>query len=341
MKKIAIDSRYIGKSGIGRVLSGILDNLDYDNYEFYLVGSNKLKDLYPKANVIEYDTDPFSKKGILKYPKEVNKCDLIFIPNFIIPYGIKIPVYTIIHDLIFLDMKDTTTNGFIDYTLKKHLFKRCVKKSKKIFCVSNFTIGRCKYYFPKYENKYILNYPGLSKEIIDYANNHERKINKDNTIIYVGNVKPHKGIDILLDVFNMLPENMYNLKIIGQKEKFLVGKEFDESKYKNVIFTGRLDDNELLDEIANAKYLIQPSLYEGFGIPPLEALCLGTKPLVSSIDVFKEVYKDLSVIYFKDKEELKDLLLNNNDNNISSLKELLSKYNYKKTTKTIFDNLEV
>ena len=142
--KIAIDSRYVGKSGIGRVLSGILDNLDYSKNEYYLVGSKKLEEMYPNAKVIVNETDPFSKKGILTFNKEINKiCDLILIPNFIIPYGIKIPVYSYIHDLIFLDMKDTTTSGFMDYTLKKHLFKRCVKKSKKIFCVSNFTIGRC------------------------------------------------------------------------------------------------------------------------------------------------------------------------------------------------------
>lgn len=340
--KIAIDARYIGKSGIGRVLSGILDNLDYDQNEYTLIGPKKVQEMYPKAKFLLNETDPFSKGGILKFNKEINKaCDLIFIPNFIIPYGIKIPVYTIIHDLIFLDMKETTTSGFVDYTLKKHLFKRCVKKSKKIFCVSNFTIGRCNYYFPKYKDKYILNYPGLSKEVIEYANNHERKANKDNTIIYVGNVKPHKGIDILLDVFNTLPENMYNLKIIGQKEKFLVGKEFDESKYKNVTFTGRLDDDELLDEIANAKYLVQPSLYEGFGIPPLEALCLGTQPIVSTIDVFKEVYKDLSVIFFKDKEELKEWLLKDNNSDISSLNDVISKYNYERVVKIILDNIEV
>ena len=131
------------------------------------------------------------------------------------------------------------------------------------------------------------------------------KRSKENNIIYVGNVKPHKGINILLDAFSKL-DNGYQLKIIGQKENFLVGSEFDESKYKNVVFTGRLSDDELLDEISKAKYLVQPSLYEGFGIPPLESIYLNTIPIISSIDVFKEVYKDLSVIFFTDTEDLKN-----------------------------------
>ena len=339
--KIAIDSRYIGKSGIGRVLSGILDNLDYSKNEYYLVGPKKLEELYPSAKVIINETDPFSKKGILTFNKEINKiCDLILIPNFIIPYGIKIPVYSYIHDLIFLDMKDTTTSGFMDYTFKKHLFKRCVKKSKKIFCVSNFTIGRCNHYFPKYKDKYILNYPGLSNSIIEYRKN-RKEVTKENNIIYVGNVKPHKGINILLDVFTNLNDNKYTLKIIGQKENFLVGINYDEDKYKNVVFTGRLDDDQLLDEISKAKYLVQPSLYEGFGIPPLEALYLDTLPVVSSIDVFKEVYKELSVIYFKDKEDLANIISKDNDMELTSPQKVLNLYNYERVVKTILDNIEV
>ena len=338
--RVAIDARYIGKSGIGRVLEGILDNLPYDKHSFCLIGPERLKEMYPKTEVIVNDTDPFSKRGILKFNKEINKfCDVILIPNFIIPYGIKIPVYSYIHDLIFLDMKETTTSGFIDYSLKKHLFKRCVKKSKKIFCVSEFTIGRCNYYFPRYKNKYVLNYPGLSKEIIEYGNKHNRLKEKDNTIIYVGNVKPHKGIDVLLDAFGKMNDSNLVLKIIGQKEKFLVGSSFDESKYQNVVFTGRLSDDELLDEMSKAKYLVQPSLYEGFGIPPMEAIYLGTTPIISSIDVFKEVYKDLSVIYFTDSNDLKEKLSSNIQIDLSKKEEVLDKYNYEKVVETIIKNI--
>lgn len=337
---IAIDSRYIGKSGIGRVLEGILDNLPYDKHNFYLVGPEKLKEMYPLSKVIINDTDPFSKKGILKFSKEINKiCDCILIPNFIIPYGIKIPVYSYVHDLLFLDMKDATTKGFLDYNIKKHLFNRCFKKSKKIFVVSKFTIDRCDHYYLKYHDKLILNYSGISKEIIN-SNIDIKNIKKENNIIYVGNVKPHKGIDILLDAFKKLNDKSLVLKIIGQKENFLVGSSYNEKDYKNVIFTGRLRDDELLNEIAKAKYLVQPSLYEGFGIPPLEALYLNTLPIISSIEVFKEVYKDLSVIYFNDSDELKSILSSNIKIELTKREELLKRYNYQNTVKTILENIE-
>lgn len=59
----------------------------------------------------------------------------MIIPNFIIPFGIKIPVHSVMHDLIFLDVKETV-NGKIDYKIKKYLLKRAMKKSKSIACVS-------------------------------------------------------------------------------------------------------------------------------------------------------------------------------------------------------------
>lgn len=51
--------------------------------------------------------------------------------------------------------------------------------------------------------------------------------------------------------------------------------------------------------IAEAKVLVQPSLYEGFGIPPLEALALGTPVIISDIDVFKELYPETLVNFFQ------------------------------------------
>ena len=340
MKKIAIDARYIGMSGIGRVLEGILDNISYDKYDVLLVGKVDLKNRYPKAKIIACDDNPYSKKGLLSFPKKVNECDCVFIPNFIIPFGIRIPVYTIIHDLIFLDMKNLTTNNAFDFLIKKNLLKRCVKRSKKIFVDSLFTLKRCNHYFPKYSDKLILNYPGLSKEIIEYANTHTNVVEKENSIVFVGNVKPHKGISILLDAFDELNNNDLTLKIIGKKEKFLVGIDFDESKYKNVVFTGRLSDEELLEEISKAKYLVQPSLYEGFGVPPLEAMYLGTIPVISNIEVFKEVYGELPVIFFNDKEELVDILSSGKIIELCPKEEIYNKYNFSKMTKILIDNIE-
>ena len=307
--KIAVDCRYLGKSGIGRVCQGILDHLDYNGHEYYLIGNEEKLKAYSSAHIIPDDGNPFSPKGLFSFPGKINQlCDCIIIPNFIIPYGIRIPVYCVMHDLIFLDLPKITAKGVIDYRIKRMLLKRCMKKAVRIACVSGFTKSRCEHYFPKYAEKCFVNYIGLSEEVLKFDTT---GIEKTNSIVYVGNVKPHKGLKTLIDAFHMLPKGMYRLKIIGEKDGFLVGMKEEDLQSDDVIFTGRLGDDQLLREIASAKFLVQPSLYEGFGLPPLEALYLGTQPIISDIPVFQEVYGDLPVIFFKtgDAKDLERAIL--------------------------------
>lgn len=337
--RIAIDCRYLGKSGIGRVCQGILDNLDYSAHEYVLIGNQKRLSAYPSARLISDDGNPFSAKGLFSFPKEINRdCDCIIIPNFIIPYGIKIPVYTVMHDLIFLDLPKITTKGFMDYRIKKMLLKRCMKKSVRIACVSGFTKSRCEHYFPKYAGKCYVNYIGLSKEVLNFD---RTGIEKTNSIVYVGNVKPHKGLKTLVDAFHLLPKGMYQLKIIGEREGFLIGMKEEDLQSNDVIFTGRLDDEQLLREIASAKFLVQPSLYEGFGLPPLEALCLGTQPIISDIPVFKEVYGDLPVIFFKtgNAEDLSRVLINSEGNILTQTSDFLLIYHFQTFSKLLISSI--
>lgn len=333
--KIAIDCRYLGKSGIGRVCQGILDHLDYNEHEYFLIGNEEKLRAYSPAYIIPNDENPFSPKGLFSFPKMINQfCDCIIIPNFIIPYGIKIPVYCVMHDLIFLDLPKITTKGFLDYRIKKMLLKRCMKKSVRIACVSGFTKSRCEHYFPKYAGKCYVNYIGLSEEVLNFDTS---GIEKTNSIIYVGNVKPHKGLKTLIDAFHMLPKGMYRLKIIGEKEGFLVGMKEEDLQSDDVIFTGRLSDDQLLREIASAKFLVQPSLYEGFGLPPLEALYLGTQPIISDIPVFKEVYGDLPVIFFKteDAKDLENVLIRAQRVSFTAISEFTQKYHYQNFAKRL------
>lgn len=335
---IAVDCRYLGKSGIGRVCEGIIDNFDYSAHSFYLIGNKEKLAKYSDAIIVEDNSNPYSKKGLLKFNKKrINKeCDCIVIPNFLIPFGIKIPVHSVMHDLIFLDVKETV-NGKIDYLIKKTLLKRCMKKSKTIACVSNFTKSRCEFHFKRYSHKCYVNYNGLSKEIIEYGKTH-KDVKKENTIVYVGNVKRHKGLNTLLQAFSNVDDPTLKLKIIGERDGFITGLDLNEEDYPNVIFTGRLVNEELYSEIQKAKFLVQPSIYEGFGLPPLEALYLGTQPIISDIEVFKEIYADLPVVFFNGEEELSKYIIQE-PRKILCQTQILEKYNFKKFIEHLFGNI--
>lgn len=301
--KIAVDCRYLGMSGIGRVCRGIIENLDYSINTYYLIGNENELSGYSQAVIIGDDTKPYSKTGLLKFSKKrVNgECDCLVIPNFLIPLGIKVPVHTVMHDLIFLDLKITTRN-FADRLIKKYLLKRCIKKSKTVACVSAFTLSRCIHYYGKRADKCYVNYQGLSRSLSAFCAEHRQPAAKRGQIVYVGNVKPHKGLATLLSAFEKTQG--LTLKIIGERDNFITGLKLDEKAYDKVQFTGKISDEELFEEVRCSKYLVLPSQYEGFGIPPLEALCLGTTPIVSDIEVFREVYAGLPVIFFSDEADL-------------------------------------
>lgn len=336
--KIAVDCRYLGKSGIGRVLEGLLDSLDYNVHEFTLIGKGELLRKYVGAHVVEDDSGPYSLAGLRSFKRELNQtCDALVIPNFLVPFGVKIPVHTIMHDLIFLDLKEST-RGIKDRLIKKTLLKRCMKKSKTVACVSQFTLTRCEHYYGSLAKKCYVDHNGISQKVLEFAWSHEPLEEKENYFVFVGNVKRHKGLDVLLNAFSKLKDGS-KLKIIGEKDTFLTGLKIDENAYPDVIFTGRLDDESLFEEVRRAKYLIQPSRYEGFGFPPLEALCLGTQPIVSDIPVFREVYEELPVEYFGTAEELLSLM-RQPPKRVDALKEVSQRYSLKNFTETLMERVE-
>ncbi|MCP4179656.1 MAG: glycosyltransferase family 4 protein [bacterium] len=113
-------------------------------------------------------------------------------------------------------------------------------------------------------------------------------------IIYVGNVKPHKNLLRLLQAFELIKDEVEcNLVIVGKKDGFITVDrsviKFAERLGARVKFTGYLSDEELKNFLVNAEIMVFPSLYEGFGLPPLEAMAAGVPTCVSDIPVLKEI----------------------------------------------------
>ena len=322
MKKIAIDCRMINNSGIGTYLREILPYLLETQNQFLLIGNReKLKEFleYKNVELLECDIKIFSLEELFFFPvKPINQCDIYYSPNFNIALGIKIPIYLTIHDVIFLDMPELTS------------------KLGYIVTVSNFSKKRIEEHLGR-EKKIVVTYNGISKYILKKSD--EKYIKKD-YIIFVGNIKKHKGLKILLEAFKLVKKEDKKLKlvIVGNqnnfrtKDKEVIELLEDRNLNKDIIFTGYVDNKELKKLIAEARILVQPSLYEGFGIPPLEALALGTNVIVSDIEVFREVYTQMNIIFFKlnDKNDLSKKILSYNlivENRLKN-EEILEKYSY-------------
>ena len=217
-------------------------------------------------------------------------------------------------------------------------YKHAINKSKAIFTVSKFSSERIKYHLhPK--KPVIITYNSVPEWFIKSEN-----INKKNDILFVGNIKKHKGLHILVQAFNnaMKQGLNANLLIVGNSNNFRSADStiFEEiSLNKNIKFTGKISDEELKNIYESSRLLVQPSLYEGFGMPPLEALTMGTNVLISDIPVFKEIYKDFPVTYFKseDVEDLTDKIIDCfNKENPLNLPEI---YSFKRTSDIIIKTI--
>ena len=192
-------------------------------------------------------------------------------------------------------------------------------------------------------------YIGISPKIRDFVSGENDET--EDYFIYVGNIKKHKGLHTLIEAFSKAKSRGLSTKlmIVGSCDNLRsVDSQLyaDIDKVDGIEFTGWVSNDKLIRLISKAKALVQPSLYEGFGIPPLEAISLGTNVLLSDIPVFKELYSDIPDSFFtaNDADNLAEKLLSfTPNNNLSEIKEkLLEKYNYHNTTdiiiKTIINN---
>ncbi len=118
-------------------------------------------------------------------------------------------------------------------------------------------------------------------------------------ILFVGNLKPHKNLTTLLRAFDILiNENAVDcgLVIVGKKEGFISGDSDIRTMIENsrnlrerVILTGYIEDKDVPVIYNLASVFVWPSLYEGFGLPPLEAMACGCPAIVSDIASIREV----------------------------------------------------
>ena len=119
------------------------------------------------------------------------------------------------------------------------------------------------------------------------------EVPRDIDIIYVGRLRPHKNVDIILR--NASPD--HRIVIIGSGDEQNKLREIAAGRSLNVEFTGTVSDADKWNYLFRSKLMIFPSRFEGFGMPPLEALACGCHVLCSDIPIFREIYGD-GVAYF-------------------------------------------
>jgi glycosyltransferase involved in cell wall biosynthesis len=181
----------------------------------------------------------------------------------------------------------------------RFLFRVLSLITKRIITVSHFSKLELIKYIPMIEKKIIVSY--LGSDHIDPVKDDDSilekyKIKKNQYFFAVSSLNPNKNFKIILNALKKI--KMTNIQVViagGTNNKVFSssGRINDE----NIITTGYVSDNELKTLYKNARCFIFPSIYEGFGLPPLESMRLGTPVLASNAASIPEICGE-AAIYF-------------------------------------------
>jgi glycosyltransferase involved in cell wall biosynthesis len=320
---LVVDARLLNASGIGTVCQNTLPLLE-NAFEITLIGNPKhLKNFTSTAayKTISFKSEVYSLQEQVEFFLKVPPCDYFFSPHYNIPV---LPIKAKRRIVIIHDVNHIALAG--NFSLFKKLYAKVIIKcalgfSDKIFTVSEFSKAEISKYFKVdidsihtislgVNKNYFRIYP--EKEQVEIRSKYQLPAH---FLLYVGNVKPHKNLITLVRSFALLKAkdgfSKFKLVIVGKKEGFITGDHKLESEIKNlnlandIIFTGYVE-NEDLPLIYNiATLFVFPSIYEGFGLPPVEAMACGCPTVVSSFASMPEVCQD-AALYFNplDPEDL-------------------------------------
>jgi glycosyltransferase involved in cell wall biosynthesis len=325
--RVGIDGRLWNETGVGRYIRNLVENLEKidkkNEYVLFVKKGFKSGDLgfkNEKWKIVETNVHWHSFKEQLHFPNVLykEKVDLMHFPYFSLPVFYTKPFVVTIHDLI-INHFPTGKASTLPYPL--YAFKRmgydfvmdhAVRFSRKIIVPLNAVKNDVLQTFPVQEERIVVTYEGNS----NLKSSSSAKVSEDrqNYFLYVGNAYPHKNLELLVEAFGLFrKENNEEVKLIlvGKDDYFYqrLRKKIEQEKWENIIIKHNVSDEELFSLYTQASAFVSPSLMEGFGLPPLEAMSASCPVLVADIPSFREVCQD-SAFYFESssKESLKQQL---------------------------------
>lgn len=258
---------------------------------------------------VKVDTTIFKPKSKNRYfqhfweqfilPIEVlySDVDIIFCPAMAIPLLVskKIPIAVVIHDLSFLNYPYMYSWKF--RTFYRLLMPFIMKRADLIITpTENERLNIIKFY-PDVTKKLVAIHEGVGEDF-KYKNSQRLDL-----ILAVGSTNIHKNLRALLEaflqIFNQIP---HKLVIVGGSRSIISNDTtlqgiVNEIPPDRILFTGYISDSDLIDWYNKADLFVFPSLFEGFGLPPLEAMSCGCPVLCSNRSCLPEVCGS-AAIYF-------------------------------------------
>jgi glycosyltransferase involved in cell wall biosynthesis len=291
----------IQHSGVGTYVRGILGKLTQEfPHSLILFGHlEKLKDL--PARKISWKAPIYSLKEQIIFPMLLrrNAVSLLHVPHYNIPLAYHGKLVITIHDLIHLRFPPSR----MAYVYARTMLEIAVGRAIKILTVSQNT---------KQDLVEILNVPlekivvtPLSAENFTQASSNlfscdkamesstlPFDISKEPYLLYVGNIKPLKNVPMLIRSFFEAKKKVKDLRLVCAGRNFMSDWTKQYTEKDGIYFLGEVSNARLRQLYKQSHLFVFPSIYEGFGLPPLEAMEAGVPVICSNAASLPEVVGD-------------------------------------------------
>jgi glycosyltransferase involved in cell wall biosynthesis len=320
--KIAIDIRRMTEFGVGTYIRNVVRTLGRLDHEttYLLIGTaariKEIGPLQPNFHAVPLAEPERSMMGFREFRTIVKRleCDLVHIPNlFSIPRALPCPYVMTVHDILDHLSRARQRTGFWR-SLHFQLTKKVLHGAARIFAVSNFTKLEIEKLFNIPPGRIEVVYNAIDERLLHgHASPMDRQLMVERYqvtypfLLYAGRISPHKNVVRMIEAFSALKTELEKDRLFPDLKLIIIGDDVSGNPdlRRTVIRSGVQNDVRFLGFVPievlrtfydAAKIFVFPSLYEGFGLPPLEAMAHGTPVVTSNLSSLPEVVGNAAVL---------------------------------------------
>ncbi len=313
--RIAIDARKLHDYGIGTYVRNLTHWLGKlggsDTYVLVCRRDDEdfVRSLGPQFEFLPEAARNYSVREQLTVPFALAraKIDLFHAPHYVVSPLTPCPFIVTIHDCIHLRFPEYLPNRMA-HGYARTMMRGSARRARRVLTVSQASKQDILHYLRVPQEKVEVIYNGLDERLAtpptadEVARVRERFQLQSPFVLYTGNIKPHKNVDRLIEAYSILRRRGFQ-----DTRLLIIGDEI--SKYPNlrrlvhrfqlhqhVRFLGFVPDATLSALYRLASLFVFPSLYEGFGLPPLEAMAAGAPVVTSNVSSLPEVVDDAALL---------------------------------------------
>jgi len=310
--KVAIDVRRAGDYGVGTYIRNIVQGLSRlgTSTRYVLIGRaaerTHFESLPAEFEWAEHRSAPRSLQDQWEMPYVLRqrRADLLHVPWLYAPWHAGRPVVITVHDLT--EWTDTAREQGAQRAVSRRLARRALARAARVLAVSQTTQREVARVFALPEDRIRVVYNALDERFVlepppgDSARILERHAVHYPYVLYAGSVQPQKNLPRLVEAFAVVKSELADHAELSRLKLIVIGDDVARHQalrravvktrmQEEVRFLGFVPHGVLRAFYAHARVFAFPSLYEGFGLPPLEAMAHGTPVVVSNVSSLAEV----------------------------------------------------